>query len=132
MLERSSVVEKYNVLMCLPHIRNSSRQRAMYIVCICFVFSYIAFDVLDLDGSNLPSLVTTLERPSIVAVIPSEIEIPYSSDRVEHARTIAAAVADAFTAYARFQMTTAPESSLLASARAHGSRIGLARDDLPD
>ena len=99
----------------------------MYIVCMCFVFSYIAFDVLDLDGSDLPSLVTTLERPSIVAVVPSEVEIPYSSDRVEHARTIAALVADGFTEYSRFRMTTVPKCSLLAVARAHGSRIGLAR-----
>ncbi len=115
-----------------PHIHNSSRQRAMYIVCICFVFSYIAFDVLDLDGSELPTLITALERPSIVAVIPSEVEIPYSSDRVEHARTIAAVVADAFREYVRSQMTTVPQSSLLSSARAHGYRTGLARDDLPD
>ena len=116
----------------LPHIHKSSRQRAMYIVCVCFVLSYIAFDVLDLDGSDLPLLVTTLERPSLVAVIPSEVEIPYSFDRVEHARTIAALVADAFREYARFQMTTVPKSSMLASARAHGYRTGLARDDLPD
>jgi hypothetical protein len=88
--------------------------------------------VLDLDGSNLPLLVRTLERSSVVAVIPSEVEIHYSSDRVEHARTIAALVTDAFTKYARRLMTMVPESSLLASARAHGYRIGLARDDLPD
>ena len=120
------------MLRHFPHICDSTLHRAMYIVCMCFVFSYIAFDVLDLDGSSLPSLVTTLERSSVVAVILSEVEIPYSSDRVEHARTIAALVADTFTEYARLQMTTVPESSLLASARAHGCRIGLARDDLPD
>ena len=114
------------------HIRHSNQQRAMYIVCMCFVFSYIAFNVLDLDGSNLSSFVTAMERSSIVAVIPSDIEIPYSSDRVDHAPTIAAPVADAFREYARFQRTRVPKSSLLASARAHGSRIGLARDDLPD
>ena len=120
------------MLARLPHIHNSNRRRAMYIVCMCFVFSYIAFNVLDLDGSNLSSLVSTLERPAFVAVIPSEIEIAYSSDRVEHARTIAALVADTFTEYARFQIATMPESSTLASARAHGYRIGLARDSLPD
>lgn len=120
------------MLVRLPHVYKSARQRAMYVVCMCFVFSYIAFDVLDLDGSDLPSLVTTLERPSIIAVVPSEVEIPYSSDRVERARTIAALVADGFTEYGRFWMTTVPKWSLLAVARAHGSRIGLARDDLPD
>jgi hypothetical protein len=114
------------------HIRHSTQQRAMYIVCMCFVFSYIAFNVLDLDGSNLRLFVKPLERPSLVAVIPSEVEIHYSSDRVEHAPAIVALVTDAFTKYARLLMITIPESSLLASARAHGYRIGLARDDLPD
>jgi hypothetical protein len=120
------------MLVRLPHVYKSTQQRAMYIVCMCFVFSYIAFDVLDLDGSDLPSLLATLERSSIVAVVPSQVEIPCSSDRVEHARTIAALVADAFAKYARFQTTRVPASPLLAVARAHGSRIGLARDDLPD
>lgn len=105
----------------------------MYIVCLCFVFSYIAFNVLDLDGSNLSAFVKPTERSSIVAVIPSAAEIPYSPpDRVEHVRTVAALVADVFTEYARFQTTRIAKSSLLANARAHGYRIGLARDDLPD
>jgi hypothetical protein len=120
------------MLVRLPHVYKSSRQRALYIVCVCFVFSYIAFDVLDLDGSNLPSFVTTLERNSMLAVIPSGVEIAYSSDRAEHAPTLAAMAADTFTEYARFQMTKLAKSSPLASARAHGYRIGLARDDLPD
>ncbi len=115
-----------------PHIRNSSLQRAMYIVCLCFVFSYIAFNVLDLDGSNLPSVAKAVERSSILAVIPSDAEIPYSSDRVEDAWTIAAQRANSLADYTRFQMTRLAESSLFASPRAHGYRIGLARDDLPD
>jgi hypothetical protein len=120
------------MLACLPQIHRSNRQRAMYIACMCFVFSYIAFDVLDLDGSSLPSFVATIERSSIVAVTPSDAEVSDSSDRVEHVQTIAALLADRFREYARFQITRAPESSLLASARAHGYRRGLARDSLPD
>lgn len=116
----------------LPHIRNASLQRAMYIVCLCFVFSYIAFDVLDLDGSNLPSYLTAVQHSSILAVVPSEAEIPYSSDRGEHGRTMAALAAHTLTEYTRLQMTRFAESSLFASPRAHGYRIGLARDDLPD
>ena len=116
----------------LAHIHNSNWQRAMFIVCMCFVFSYIVFNMLDLDGSNLRSFVRPLERYSVVAVIPADVEIPRFSERVEHTWTIAALMADTFTEYARFQTTTVPESSLLASARAHGYRIGLARDDLPN
>ncbi len=116
----------------LPHIRNSSLQWAIYIVCLFFVFSYIAFDVLDLDGSNLPRLFNPVQRSSIVAVMPSDAEIPYSTDRGEQASAIPALAADSSTEYTRFQMTRFVESSLFASPRAHGYRIGLARDDLPD
>jgi hypothetical protein len=125
-------VERYNVFVHLPHIRNSSPQGAIYIVCLLFVFSYIAFDVLDLDGSNFPRLFNPVQRSSIVAVIPSDAEIPYSTDRGEHAPGIAAQASDTLTEYTRLQMTRLAESSLFASPRAHGYRTGLARDDLPD
>jgi hypothetical protein len=125
-------VQKYIMLRHFLRIRHSTQQRAMYIVCMCFVLSYIAFNILDLDGSNLRSFVTPMERSSIVGVIPPDLEIPYSSDRVEHVRTIAALVADIFTEYARRQTTRIAKSSPLGNARAHGYRIGLARDDLPD
>ncbi len=116
----------------LPHIRNSWLWRTIYIVCLFFVTSYIAFDVLDLDGSNLPSVFTPVERSSFVAVIPSDAEITYSSDWGEHVLPIAALAALTLTEYTRFEMTRLAESSLFASPRAHGYRIGLARDDLPD
>ncbi len=119
------------MLRRFPRIRHSTLHRAMYIASMCFVFSYIAFDVLDLDGSNLPSFLATLERSSVVAEIRSEPDIPDSFDRIEHAWTTAAPVADEFTTYNRLLMTPVPEFSLLALARAHGFRVGLARDDLP-
>jgi hypothetical protein len=119
------------MLLHFLHIRHSTHWRAMYIVWMCFVFSYLAFNVLDLDGSNLRSFVTPIEQSSIVAVIAPDVEIPYFSNQVEHVRTVAALVADVFTEYARFQTTRIAKSSLLANARAHGYRIGLARD-LPD
>jgi hypothetical protein len=116
---------------CLQ-LHHSNRQRAIYFACVCFVFSYIVFNVLDLDGSNLPSFAATIERASIVAVIPSEVEISYTPDAVEHLQIIKALLTDRFREYVRFRMTRARESSLLALARAHGYRIGLARDSLPD
>jgi hypothetical protein len=116
----------------LPHIQHSRKLRAVYIVCICFVLSYIFFDVLDLDGSDFPSRVAPLKRFSIVAVIPSDAEAAHLSDPADHVQSFTAVVTDHFREYARFQTTTLPESSLFASARAHGYRRGLARDALPD
>jgi hypothetical protein len=113
-------------------IHPSSLQRAIYVVCMLLVFSYILFDVLDLDGSNSPSFATPLERSVIVAEVLPEIQIAYSSDRVERLQNIAVLFADRSREYARFQITKVHRSSLLDSARAHGYRIGLGRDALPD
>ena len=114
------------MLMCLPHIRNSSRQRAMYIVCMCFVFSYIAFNVLDLDGSNL----TALERSSMLAVMPSDVEIPYSPARVERAprnNNLLSTNDESSPRQAHLSVLT--PASL---ARAHGYKVSLARNSLSD
>ena len=113
-------------------LHHSKRQRAMYFACVCFVFAYIAFDVLDLDGSNFPTLVGVIERSAIVAVLPSEVEISSSPDPIEHSKIIKVLFADRLREYVRFRMTSAHESSVLVSARAHGYRVGLARDSLPD
>jgi hypothetical protein len=116
----------------LPHIRQSYPLRAVYIVCTCFVLSYILFEVLDLDGSDYPSRVAPLKPFSIVAVIPSDAEAGHLSKPLELVRNFTAVVADHFRDYARFQIIILPESSLCNLARAHGYRRGLARDALPD
>lgn len=113
------------MLVRLPHIRNSSWQRTVYIVCLCFVFSYIAFDVLDLDGSNL----TALER-SMLAVIPSDVEIPYSPGRVEPApwdNNLHSTNDESSPRQAHLSVLT-----LASLARAHGYKVSLARNSLSD
>ena len=64
-------------------IHSSRVWRAIYVVSILLVFSYIFFDVLDLDGSNFPRLFTPVERTIIVAVVPSGTQLNYSSDESE-------------------------------------------------
>ncbi len=109
----------------LPHIHDASWQRTLYFVCLCFVFSYIAFDVLDLDGSNL----TALERSSMVAVMPSPVEIPYPSDPVERAPG-----SDSLSASDQSPRPQAHLSVLtpVFLARAHGYKMSLARNSLSD
>jgi hypothetical protein len=125
-------LEKHKLLGRSLEFCHPKRQRVMYLACVCFVFSYIAFDVLDLDGSNFPTLVGVIERSAIVAVLPSEVEISSSHDPIEHSQTVKILFADRLREYVRFQMTRVLESLPRALARAHGYRIGLARDSLPD
>jgi len=102
----------------------------MYIVCMFFVFSYIAFNVLDLDGSNLSSFVTTMERSSVVAVISSEVEIPRPSDRDEHAlrNNNLLSTNDESSPWQAHVSVLTPVSL----ARAHGYKVSLARNSLSD
>ncbi len=64
--------------MLLLHFRVIFPSRfhcVFYIVCVVLVCSYIFFDVLDLDGSNFPRLLTPVARAVIVAETLVVIEI---------------------------------------------------------
>ncbi len=114
------------MFMHLPHIHDSSWQRTLYIVCLCFVFSYIAFDVLDVDGSNLAAL----QRSSMVAVMPSPVEIPYSSDPVERVprdKNLLSSSDESERPRADLSVLTP-----VFLARAHGYKMSLARNSLSD
>ncbi len=114
----------------LPHIHSASLRRTVYIVCLCFVFSYIAFDVLDLDGSNLYSL-NPPQRFSIVAVITCDAEIPYCfSDSVggpPPGKNLLPTGDQSARPQAHWSLLT-----VFSLARAHGYRVTLARNSLSD
>ena len=110
----------------LFHIHESNWQRLMYVFCLCFVFSYIAFEVLDLDGSNLAAL----ERSPMVAVVVSNVEIPYCPDGVEPAlrsNNLLSTNDESSPCRAHVPLLT-----LAVVARAHGYKVSLARNSLSD
>ncbi len=55
--------------------------RLVYILAALFVFSYIAFDVLDLDLSDFPLKRPSRQRVIVVAEIPKVIELTHSFER---------------------------------------------------
>jgi len=70
----------------LPDFRSnhsSTFWRTIYIVSMFVVFSYILFDVLDLDGSDFPRPRAPVERNVVVAEVPKDIKIAYCLDRTE-------------------------------------------------
>lgn len=70
----------------LPDFRSnhcSTFWRVIYIVCAVLVFSYIFFDVLDLDGSDFPLKRHPLERTAVVAEVAKDTEHAYSVGRPE-------------------------------------------------
>ena len=64
-----------SMFLPLPRVRSSKFWLTVYIFCSLMVISYILFNVLDLDGSNLCKFSGSAEKTSIVVVVPLETEI---------------------------------------------------------
>ena len=64
-------------------IRASRLCRLGYLLCLLLVFSYILFEVLDLDGSDFPLKQHPLERAAVVAELIKEAPRAYSLERLD-------------------------------------------------
>ena len=114
----------------LPDFRSnhsSTFWRTIYIVSMFVVFSYILFDVLDLDGSDFPRPRAPVERNVVVAEVPKDIKIAYCLDRtelwVEHSLLVPAICNETMSVL----RTRESRFSHLDSARAHRYRVALPR-----
>src|SRR5262245_11621339 len=106
--------------------------RATHVVCVLIVFSYILFDVLDLDGSTFPKLRMQVERAVVLAVVPSSTPLNYSSEESEFCGDISLLFADRSVEHSRSPRAELLRASPLGRVRSHGYRVGLARNSLPD
>ena len=116
----------------LGPVHSSRVSRAIYILSVLLVFSYIFFDVLDLDGSDFPRLFTPVERSITVAVLPSNTQLNYSSDESKLRGDISLLFAARSAEYSPLLWVELLRASLLGTARSHGYRVGLARNSLPN
>src|SRR5215467_12395543 len=116
----------------LGSIHSSRVSRGIYILSLLLVFSYIFFDVLDLDGSNFPRLLMRMERAVIVAVVPSGALLNHSSEHSKLRDGIALLFADRSELNLRPPQAEVLISSALGRARFHKYRVGLARNSLPN
>ena len=106
--------------------------RTIYVVCIAFVFSYIFFDVLDLDGSDFPRSRAPVERNVVVAEVSKEIKQAYFPDKTELWVDQLALVPAISGESVHVRLTRALTFSPFDSARTHGYRIALPRSSPPD
>ena len=96
------------------------------------VFSYILFDVLDLDGSDFPRPRAPVERNVVVAEVPKEIKQAYLSERTELWVDHSVLVPAMFGESVHVRLTRALTFSPLESARTRGYRIALPRSSPSD
>jgi hypothetical protein len=106
--------------------------RATYIVCMLLVFSYILFDVLDLDGSDFPRPRAPVERNVVVAEVPKEIKQAYLPDRTELWVDRSVLVPTMSGESVHVRLTRGLTFSPLDSVRTRGYRIALPRSSPSD
>jgi len=120
------------MLGCSNAIHRFPLCKTVYTACVFFVLSYVFCDVLDLDGSNFPKLVSPVERAVIAA---EEFSDTCPDDSLKPATLLDKVLNSSIYRsgeYLQFKQPLSLRLSPLDLARAHGYRIGLARDSLPD
>ncbi len=105
---------------------------AIYVVCTALVFSFIVFEVLDVDGSDFPT------KPSTAAT-PANLSEPCHDIRRAFLKGPALAWVDAWALAAsrwgesvRLQRTAATSPSPAVTPHAHRARATLPRSSLAD
>ena len=113
------------------HFHRSGLLPFLHAFCMVFVLSYVFFDVLDLDGSNLSAFATRTDRAVIAAETPANAESPHRPARADLWNTVVTAPHAAALLDHPRSIEPVP-SSPFNSARAHGYHVGLPRDAVPD
>jgi hypothetical protein len=63
--------------------RRLTLSRVVYVICTAFIVLYILFDVLDLDGSNFPTMRAPVHRTVVIVEVPKvgeNVYLPNTTD----------------------------------------------------
>ena len=96
-----------------------------------FVFAFIAFNILDLDGSNLISFTRCFERSMIDADIAAAPRIEPLPERFEYFENKRILTATDSSDRARWHTSELRALSRLEKARTHLYHVSLPRDSVP-
>ena len=109
----------------------SQVRRAACIACMPFVFAFIAFNLLDLDGSNLASLTRCFDHFIVDADIAASPRIDPLPERFEYLETKRILVTHNSPDQVRCHMSELRSPSRLEKARSHLYHVSLPRDSVP-
>ena len=96
-----------------------------------FVLAFIAFNVLDLDGSNLGSLSKCFDRLAIEGDVGASPRVDPLPERVEYFENEQIRTANDSRDRARWQLIELRALSRLEKARTHLYNVSLPRDSVP-
>jgi hypothetical protein len=114
-----------------PLHRQSTLGRVVYVICTAFIVFYILFDVLDLDGSDFPTMRAPVNRTVVM------VEAPKIDQNVYLQKTtdlwVNVTLQSSESGYViHLAALDAPIPLLPDAARAHGYRVALPRSSIPD
>ena len=109
----------------------SKLRRAACIACMPFVLAFIAFNILDLDGSNLASLTKCFDRWVIDADVGPSPRVDPLPERVEYLENDHLLNPADSPDQAHWKIVELRALSRLAIARTHLYHVSLPRDAVP-
>jgi hypothetical protein len=104
--------------------------QALYIIGALVIFSYILFDVLDVDGSEFAKFFNPSHKTLIGVFIPAEAEFDFAAKRDALSFGAILVFVALVVACAELRSASWP-LSVLSRTRAHGSLLAFARNSLP-
>lgn len=119
------------MLASFRSFKTSLLWRAISIVCVMMVFSYVLFEVLDLDGSNFPPRHPT-ESAAIVSDAEANIIRPYLTRLTEPWTDVFSSLPTNQIASVHPHLTRHPVASSFHLPQRFGYRIALPRSSIPD
>src|SRR5262245_21854635 len=102
--------------------------RIVDVTCALLVIFYVLFDVLDLDGSDFSRVFNCAHQTKLDALARTEAELDVSAKQFVAVNTSASLLTTDASEYAQLRRSDNVQFSLLGDARAHGYRMGLARN----
>ena len=112
------------------HLHHTRFWRVFHAICALFVLSYIAFEVLDLDGSRLSALMSPMGGAVIAVEATAEAAPVHRLAPADwwNGSVFTTNRPDGWTLHHFSALGLSP----LDSARMHGYRVGLPRDAITD
>ena len=107
-------------------------RRFTYLACAFFVFSYICFDVLDLDGSNLAAQSSPVQKTTIVEKTATEMDGAAARFKLVPLSVFSLLIPYAAQNLHSVQTANVPSTPRLSFIRAHRYRVALPRSSTPD
>lgn len=109
----------------------SQVRRVACIACMPFVFAFIAFNLLDLDGSNFLSLTRWFDHFIVDADVAASPRIDPLPEDFEYSANKLIQITDHPLDQARYHMSELRSPSRLEKARSHRYHVSLPRDAVP-